>query len=150
MTINALRDDLVTKIQTVAEVADSTVALYDQDALLNKEEKLGLPCVGVVYVTTRGADDGSKSGMAATVIFDIYVIGGSACKEDEEVVGVSTLLLLDSVRDAIKCTTPVDASSAPIAQARRKWQFMMEAPIELEGCDSLGYVQRWKTTLLLT
>jgi len=142
-------EDLVSRIATVPSVKNKLVYMYDQDDLLNWEQALSYPMVGVVYVGMRGKDDSSKTGLASELICDVYVMGDTQCNDKSAVtiggvsskdVKVKTTELLDSIRGAIKCNT---------APGGRKWKFVHEFPAPFREND-LAYVQRWSTVVLLT
>jgi len=135
--------DLTSKLQLISSIAKKTVYLYDQDDLLDAKKKIGFPAVGVVYVGMQGNNDSSRTGLAATLVCDIYLIGGEQCKDKIGDLKSGSTLLLDEMRREIACTKLVRAG------AQRKWQFVAESPTEISPAV-LGYVQRWKTVVLLT
>lgn len=135
-------NDLSNLIREVPAVKQKVVYMYEQDELLNAKSQLGFPAVGVVYVGLRGKDDSSRTGLAAEIVCDIYLIGGEACTS--KLIGAdekpTTTSLLDNIRNEIKCNT---------APGQRKWKFVFEQPVQFDA-DVLAYVQRWTTTVVLT
>jgi len=135
-------DDLIKRIKTVSLIRDKIVYVYDQESLLHSTKKLGYPAVGVIYVGMKGNSDSSRTGLAAELTCDIYLLGADACitqlsKTDEK---PTVTKILDLIRVAIRCH---------IAPSQRKWKFIFEIPFALDG-GSLAYVQRWSTVTLLT
>ncbi len=136
-------DDLTVRMNTVSAVQQKIIYLYTQDELLGAKKKLGFPAVGIVYVGMRGKEDSSKTGLAAVITCDIYLVGGDQC--DAFVAGSikhTTTSLLNDIRDAIKA----DCDPAP---GGRKWKFVFELPADFSE-TLLAYVQRWSTVVLLT
>lgn len=141
--VGGLLEDLETKLKTVPSLNGNVHIIHDPADLRGMVKSKGMPLVGIVYLTSRGKEDGSKSGLAAEAVFDLILVGANKCKNP----GDDTLLhvadVLESMRDSIKltCTT--------VPQHARKWQFALETIADV-GCDDLSYLQRWKTTLLFT
>lgn len=136
-------DDLKARLATVTVIKKKVVYLYDQDDLLSSKDKIGFPAAGVVYVGLKGNSDSSKTGLAAELVCDIYLIGGEQCISKVGDLKITTTQLLDDMRNTIKC----GVLDRPGAQ--RKWQFVMEAPTSFSE-EVVAYVQRWKTVVLLT
>ena len=138
--------DIISRIRTINAVKKQAVYIYEQDELLNTETKLGYPAVGVMYAGLQGKTDSSKTGLAADITIDIFLIGGDLCDAKmfakDELKPTSTSLLAD-IRDAIKCR-PHEPT-----YAQRKWKFVFEVPADFSK-DVLGYAQRWTTTILLS
>jgi len=135
--------DLKNKLQLIASIKKKTVYLYDQDDLLHSTKKLGFPAVGIVYVGMQGGNDSSKTGLAATLVCDIYLIGGEQCTDKVADLKSGSTKLLDEMRREIACTKLARVGG------QRKWTFVAESPAEISPAK-LGYVQRWKTVVLLT
>ena len=120
-----------------------------------------LPCLACVFQCHRNGGAGAwcrnqgKTGLAAVVTIDIYIIGGQQCVEKiSKATGVkmNTTEFLEQIRDTIKLTKPMTgtgASRVNVSQAGRIWSFVMEAPASLDE-GVIAYVQRWQTTVLLT
>jgi len=136
-------DDLTLKLQDVNSVKKKVIYLYDQDDLLDQQKKLGFPAVGIVYVGMRGNTDSSKTGLAVTLVCDIYLIGGEQCIDKKADLKSGNTKILDEMRSYIAC------SKLTRTGALRKWKFVAESPTDLHP-DYLGYVQRWSTVVLLT
>lgn len=157
-TISELITDLTTKMQTVTAIKDKIIYMYDGDDLLSEQTKIGVPAIGVVYNNMRAKGDDrnqGKTGLAAIVTIDIYIIGGQQCVElISRATGVKTTTteFLEQIRDSIKLTKPMTGTGAamvPMVSAQRIWTFVMEAPANLDD-GVIAYVQRWETTVLLT
>jgi len=156
--ISELITDLTVKMQTITAIKDKIIYMFDQDDLLSEQSKIGVPAIGVVYNNMKGKDSDraqGRTGLAAIVTIDIYIIGGQQCVElisKATGVKISTTEFLEQIRDAIKLTIPqtgTGASQVPVSQARRIWTFVLEAPAQLDA-GVISYVQRWETTVLLT
>ncbi len=134
--------NLKSLIEQVSAVKKKVVYLYDQEELLNAKTQLGYPAVGIVYIGMRGKDDSSRTGLAAEIVCDIYLIGSDQCSS--KLIGSDTksvtTSLLDDIRSEIKCNT---------APGQRKWKFVFERPVDFTS-EALAYVQRWQTTVVLT
>lgn len=134
--------DLTKLVAQVPAVQQKIVYMYDQDELLDAKKQLGFPAVGIVYVGLRGKDDSSRSGLAAEIVCDIYLLGAESCTS--KLIGAdqkpSTTSLLDNIRNEIKCN---------VAPGQRKWKFVFEQPVQFTQ-DVLAYVQRWSITVVLT
>ncbi len=141
MIISDFTGDLETKIKTIAQVQDSTIALYSQEDLLNVKTKLGFPAVGVVYLGLQAKQDTSKTGGISEMVCDIYIIGGELSTDvrGKGELELSTGIILDEIRKVIFDTN--NSSS-------RKWSFVSEVPADLDG-SMLMYVQRWKTSVFV-
>lgn len=156
--ISQLITDLTVKMKTVSAIKNKIIYMYDADDLITEQGKVGVPSIGVVYNNMTAISDDraqGKTGLAAKVTIDIYIIGGQQCVEKiSKATGVkiSTTEFLEQIRDSIKLTIPVTVSGTtetPIKQASRLWAFVMEAPANLDE-GVIAYVQRWETTVLLT
>ena len=156
--ISELITDITTKMQTVSAIQNKIIYMFDGDDLLTEQSKIGVPAIGVVYNNMTGKTDDraqGKTGLAAIVTIDIYIIGGQQCVEKiskETGVKMNTTEFLEQIRDSIKLTKPVTgtgASQVNVSQAGRIWTFVMEAPASLDD-GVIAYVQRWQTTVLLT
>jgi hypothetical protein len=156
--ISELITDITTKMATVTAIKDKIIYMYDGDDLLTEQVKLSFPAIGVVYNNMSAISDDrnqGKTGLAAVVTIDIYIIGGQQCVEKiSKATGVkmNTTEFLEQIRDTIKLTKPMTgtgASQVPVSQAGRIWTFVMEAPASLDE-GVIAYVQRWQTTVLLT
>lgn len=130
-------------LETLPQIQRKVVYLYDQEDLMNFTKKLGLPAVGVVYIGMKGNEDSSKTGLAAELVCDIYVIGAETCQGPLCEAKHNHTKLLDDIRSVIRCT-PLNSSGA-----KRKWKFISEQPALFEE-GVMAYVQRWSTIVLLT
>ncbi len=157
-TISELINDITVKMQTVTAIKDKIIYMFDGEDLLSEQAKIGVPAIGVVYNNMRGKESDraqGKTGLAATVTIDIYIIGGQQCVElisKSTGVKMTTTEFLEQIRDSIKLTKPMvgtGAAAVPMAQASRIWTFVLEAPASLSD-GVIAYVQRWETTVLLT
>lgn len=153
--ITDLVADITTKMATVSAIQNKIIYMFEMDDLLSERDKVGIPSVGVVYNSMRGKDDSSKTGLAAVVTMDIYILGGDQCVEKiSKATGIKTTTtqFLDDIRNAIKLTKPqfgTGVNAGVRSQTQRLWKFVMESPIILQD-DVISYVQRWETTVLLT
>jgi len=135
--------DLTQRLRLTPAIKDKSVYLYDQDDLLHTKKTLGYPAAGVVYVGLRGNTDSSKTGLAAELTCDIYLIGGDQCLSKIDDIKVTTTQILDDIRGTIRCAV------LDLPGAQRKWMFVFETPAKFTE-EVIAYVQRWKTVVLLT
>lgn len=135
--------DLTSKLNDVSSVKKKVVYIYDQDDLLDKQKKLGFPAVGIVYVGLKGNEDSSKTGLAVTLVCDIYLIGGEQCVDKRADLKSGNTTILGEMRRSIACSKLLTNG------ALRKWKFVAESPVDIHP-EYLGYVQRWSTVVLLT
>ncbi len=148
--------DITAKLETLSIVQNRVIYMFASDDLLSESTKIGIPSLGVVYNSLRGATgDPPARGLAAFLTIDIYIIGGQQCVEKisrETGVKTTTTQLLDDIRNVIKHTfvqTGTGANKVNRPQMQREWQFVLEQPVPLNE-ESIAYVQRWQTKVLLT
>lgn len=136
-------NNLKAAVQAVASVAGRNLYVYDQDDLFYLAKQLQPPCAGIVYVGMQGKNDGTRTGLAANLLIDIYVIGAEANNMTADDAKPSTTQLLAEIRNGIKET---------IAPSKHRWKFEFESPVDIsdETRAYMAYVQRWSTTVLLT
>ena len=140
--INSLRE----AVELVPAIQQKLVYLYLQEELLDWQKRLEYPALGFLYVSLVGKEDSSKSGLSATIVVDLLLIGGDRCQDlqtKEGPIKVTVTRLLDDIRNAIKLT------KWETSGANRKWQFVLEAPFQLENEKHLVYRQRWKSDISL-
>ena len=131
--------DLKSKILSseAVNIDGKTLYIYDQDDIMNLKKELVPPFVGIVYVGMREVDT-KASGQGTELVIDLFVMGADCVDKSEDMAGQTTLLL-DHIRNAIKCTR---------SPSGHYWIFRLEAPVE-RG-DDLLYMQRWSCRAMLT
>lgn len=143
-------NEILARIEAdVPAVVDRTVYVYGLDDMLDLTRKLKYPAIGIVYLGLIGKPDSAKLGLAATLTFDIYVVGGEQCRDRTTGAKVTTTALLHDVRNALKGT---ECRVFDRIGGKRKWTFVQESPVMIQDdkVDYLGYRQRWSTTVVLT
>lgn len=147
--VTDLMNDLVSRIDNVQKAKKHIAKIYEMDDFLNGENQLAYPAVAVIYQGLVAKEDNrnsNKTGLADFAIFDIVVLGASKDLDRSSETKHATTKILDDIRKEIKC------SNVQRAGALRPWQFVHELPLVDSDLSDLhmAYVQRWKTTVILT
>lgn len=137
--VNLAVVDVTTRLKSLADIASTTVYLYDEDDLLDTQKTLQYPAVGVLYGGLRGLDDSSKTGVKSELFIDIAVAGEKKCLDDPRIDDKkpSITALLAEIRQVMSCDF-----NTVIYTSTHKWQFVAELPNDIDGL--IAYAQRWK------
>ena len=137
--VNLAITDVTTRLQSLTEIKDTTIYLYDQDQLSDEQITLQYPAVGVLYGGLRGIDDSSKTGLKSELFVDIAIAGEKMCSSNPRIDDKkpSITSLLAQVRDVMFCDFITVAYTST-----HKWQFVAELPESIDGI--MAYAQRWK------
>jgi len=129
--ITALKEDIEAQINTIPELVDKSLYVYDPSQLSSAHQRLPLPCVIFHYA-------GLRLGIKKhDVIFDVYLV--AKAESLNQIVGSNVVPtateLLQRLRKAMACNT---------ASTQRKWNLESELP-NFGVDDKLVYRQRWTT-----
>lgn len=116
--------------------------VYSEDDLFDKSKFVKMPALGIMYEGTRDSGkDSTGLGQAAilTVAIVLMLDGKSVGGINSEHEGVKLLTL---IRKEFR-------KNNGVAPTGHRWKFDSEIPAGNVG-NLLIYVQRWKTTILLT
>ena len=130
--------DLQAKVQSIAEFANKTLFVLDDNELLDKIKGAKFPAAGIVYEGMRALPESgqSKIGITAELVFSILVVSRAEnlANSDQK---TPLLNLLDGLRNAIATTR---------APTGHHWKFVVEAGTK-ESNGAVFWVQRWSTIL---
>ncbi len=154
--ITDLIADVTTKLETISAIEKRIIYMFETADLMASSEKVGLPAIGIVYNNMTGKKGDRKQGpqgLLATVMIDIYILGGQQCVEQiSKATGVkiTTTGFLEQIRQAMQLTLPQPASGTAERRSQtRVWSFVVEQPVFFDD-QSISYVQRWTCDVGLT
>ena len=129
--ITALKEDIETQIDTVPELKDKSLYVYDASQLGASQQRLTLPCVIFHYA-------GMRLGQRKhDVVFDLYLV--AKAESLNQVKGLNVVAtateILQKLRKAMACNT---------SSTQRSWNLESEQP-NFGVDDKLVYRQRWVT-----
>jgi hypothetical protein len=121
--IDALAQDIITRLKTLDKVKDNTIYLYDTNDVLYERKKLTYPAICVTYnnLTARG----DSKGQFGYYTFDLWIIADRDRNNrvDGEGLIIGTGCLTDIRRLFMKdqeCQTAANG---------RKWEFVLERKV---------------------
>lgn len=134
-------NDLKDLVDQSKAVEADVLQVYSQRSLMKVKKAVGLPGVAVVFLSLRGKADSSRTGGSADLELGVFLLGGDTCEEIIDNVVQDSIAMLGDIRNCVM------ASCVDTPRARRKWQFVLEVPVDIGNIS--GYVQRWRTTINL-
>lgn len=134
--IQAVVDDLIEVLQSIAKLSAKTLYVLDADELLDKAKNVPLPAAGVIYEgmrsTSEPGKDSNRHGQSAEAIFTVLVAGFP--KTDREPSSKTTSVgLLGDIRQVLK------SRKSPTGHIYR---FQVESPAD-DVKGTIIWAQRW-------
>jgi len=129
--ITALKEDIELQVNTIPELANKSIYVYDPAQLSAAHTRVSLPCIIFHYAGMRQAIKKHD------VVFDVYLIAKAESLNQikgTKVVPTATEIL-QRLRKAMACNT---------AATKRNWNLESEQP-SFGVDDKLIYRQRWVT-----
>jgi hypothetical protein len=129
--ITALKEDIELQINTVSELNNKSIYVYDPAQLSAAHTRLSLPCVIFHYSGMR------HIGKKHDVVFDMYLVAKAESLNQVQGLNVvpTATELLQKLRKAMACNT---------SATTRAWNLESELP-SFGVDDKLIYRQRWVT-----
>lgn len=141
-TIKQLTDELVARVQQVAELSSSSFSVFNVDELYDLSSVVPFPLAGISWEGTIQQDNISgqrklTSASFVTVYFMVTVAVNYKSGTGDDNKGVATDLL-DGVRSAVLGYSGVNS---------RPWRLSGEQPLETDLEGVIFYGQMWETDL---
>lgn len=140
--VSACRENLVQRLQSIAELGEAkVVSVEDPDDLASYFKGVtATPVAGVVYEGMRAAPEFSQApkGYATAAVFAVYLLMGSPAMSKATSQGQRAMDMLDTMR------TKVLGGTAP---AGHPWKFLLESYVDSSKGNTL-WLQRWETAII--